>query len=143
MIAPFDTSYYKGFKRKAKDLRNNYNRDNAVKFILENAKYEGVTNLRNLQKIDDEEFWNRTVPTLLEYAEEDRKQRSISSKIRMLIPKKNQNLSLTKAQVFMVIVNMFLCIFPKQTNRKTSHYNLVQLMTITDKDGEATSSMKL
>lgn len=61
----------------------------------------------------------------------------------MLIPKKNQNLSLTKAQVFMVIVNMFLCIFPKQTNRKTSHYNLVQLMTISDKDGEATSSMKL
>ena len=80
---------------------------------------------------------------MLEYAEDDKKQKSIASNIRMLVPTKNEVLSLTKAQVFMVLVNMFLCIFPKQTNRKTSHYNFAQLMTVTEKDSESTSSMKL
>lgn len=143
MIAPYDTTYYKGFKRKTKELRSNYNKDSTIKFIMDNAKYEGITNLKNLQRIEDEEFWNRTVPILLEYAEDDKKQKSIASNIRMLVPTKNEVLSLTKAQVFMVLVNMFLCIFPKQTNRKTSHYNFVQLMTVTEKDSESTSSMKL
>lgn len=66
MIAPCDTTYFQGFKRRTKELLDKYSRENVLKFIMENAKFDSITNLRNLEKIDDDHFWSKTAPLLLE-----------------------------------------------------------------------------
>lgn len=47
-IGPCDTLYYDGLRKKFKSLLGAYSKDKVIEVILENAKFQGVTNLKNL-----------------------------------------------------------------------------------------------
>lgn len=47
-IGPCDTLYYDGLRKKFKSLSGAYSKDKVIEVILENAKFQGVTNLKNL-----------------------------------------------------------------------------------------------
>lgn len=86
LIAPRDVGFFQGKRKKIKQIIHGYTRDKVLEFIAENAKYDGVGNLKNLQIVDDDKFWKQTVPSLLKIVGDDKKQKSISACIRTLVP---------------------------------------------------------
>lgn len=143
MIAPCDLIGFEQICIKIRSIANNYKKEDILKFILENAKREKIKNIDNLSKLDDEDFWNLTMLEILELASNIEMQKLISSNVQMLIPNSNFTVKVSKAQIFITLIDMFLCIFPKQTSRKDhSIFNFGKLMEI-DYDNLAKSNMKL
>lgn len=95
------------------------------------AKYHGAANLKILRLIEDEQFWMETLPKMIEYSLSHEKQSSISSRIDMLIANQAHMVELTRAQVLMILINMFLCTLPKQTHR--DYLTFVSLMNAREK----------
>jgi len=48
MIGPCDVSYFNSNQKKLKQLREEFSKQNALKFVSENAKYYQVNNLKIL-----------------------------------------------------------------------------------------------
>ena len=86
MMSPYDKTYYTNFKKRTKQLLDGYSKKQAVKYIHQNCKYDNISNLKILQKLDDEQFWSITFPKMLQFASDDKKQKIIAANIIMLIP---------------------------------------------------------
>lgn len=98
-------------------MLDGYSKGNAIRFISENTKFMGIQSLKNLEAIDDEKFWDFTMPKMLKYASDEALQDSISSCIEMLLPRDSKAITLSRTQILMILINIFLHTFPKQSNR--------------------------
>lgn len=117
MIGPSDVDYFSSSQGKLRKLLDSYSKANVIRFISENTKFVGITALKNLEAIDDEDFWGNAMPQMLKYATDEALQDSISSCIEMLLPKYSSTVTLSRTQVMMILINMFLHTFPKQSHR--------------------------
>lgn len=95
------------------------------------AKYHGATNLNILALVEDDQFWGETMPKMIEYSLSHEKQSSISSRIDMLLANQSHMIELSRAQILMILINMFLCTLPKQTHR--NYLTFAALMNTRDK----------
>ena len=66
MIGPTDVNYYGSIKKRFDKVFDYYSKEAFIKMIKENAKYTKIKDLRNLQEIEDEEFWSLTAPKMIE-----------------------------------------------------------------------------
>jgi hypothetical protein len=62
-------------------------------------------------------FWNETIPQMLLYASNTSNLQSISSKIPILTQRNSKTIELTRAEILMILISMFLCMLPKQSHR--------------------------
>jgi hypothetical protein len=102
--------------------------------VAQNAKYSRIRDLKNLDRIPNDEFWSRVVPTMLEYVNDERVQKKISACVEMLPRKQSKVVSLTKFQVFLILTNMFMCIMPRQSH--TNNLSFCHLMSSKEHDTE-------
>ena len=133
MVGPCDVSYYySSIKSRIEKLSNTYSKEAFIKTIQENAKYSRVKDMRNLEEIDDDDFWSRSVPFILEVLLEEENQKRISSCIEMLISGRSKIVSLSKFRIFLILANMLMCCLPKQAHR----YNLSFAELLGTKDND-------
>lgn len=65
LIGPCDVNYKDGVQYKLKKVLENYSKPNFFKYLMENVKFHGGTNLAILIDINNETFWNKTVPKMI------------------------------------------------------------------------------
>ena len=118
MIGPCDVSYYySSIKPRIEKLANKYSKEAFIKTIQENAKYSKVKDLRNLDEIDDHDFWSWSVPFILEVLLKEENQKQISSSIEMLASGRSKTTLLSKFKIFLILSNMLMCCLPRQAHR--------------------------
>ena len=94
-------------------------------FILGNLKFHRIDNLKNLDSIKDDDFWNIEMPMVIELVH--RYIRDIESKITILTSGYAEVVDITNRQCFVVLGCMFLGILPKQMHEEQVHFG--DLMT--------------
>lgn len=74
MIGPCDVTYFYTVNKKLRQVCNEYSKSNAIKFILENAQFYNVKNIKILDDLNDQNFWNKTLLKMFTYAADKEKQ---------------------------------------------------------------------
>ena len=140
MVGPCDVSYYNSsIKPRLEKLDKKYSKEAFIKTIQENAKYSKIKDLRNLEEIENDEFWSRSVPFILEVLLKEENQKKISSCVEMLVSGRSKIVSISKFKIFLILANMLMCCMPKQAHK----YNLSFVELLGTKENDSPKSRLL
>jgi hypothetical protein len=118
--------HFEAIKGKLQKLEHDYEKEAAMAFIESNMRFHKTENIKNLDLIEDDDFWGLALPKLVQLLLAHLPKLGCS--IRMLPPEMSRVVRVTRLEALLIIGCVFLGIMPKQSHEEG--VSMGELMTL-------------